>query len=188
LIGCDPVPGRDLSESEKRADMEWLFTKFDHNYAPLEYKIEKYGFDYEQMKAEYMQRALATRSNEEFYQVALEFVAQFKDAHTSARLTPSNLPGRTQVAYLGFSGVRMGEALLVRELLPTIKPNSAYPIRPMDLITKINGMPLRQYILENMVRLKDLGSEESNVTAHMNGIFNRTSLTHQLPAEADVTL
>src|SRR5438067_11466 len=110
-IGCSPAPSRVLTPDEKRADMLWMYSMFDQNYAPREYKAKTLGFDYQQLKADYLQRALQTTDNESFYYLMNNFVAEFHDAHTGATLMTSSLPGRTQIAYLGFEGVRQGGAL-----------------------------------------------------------------------------
>jgi hypothetical protein len=112
LTACDPVPRRTLSAEEKAADMAWVYSQFGENYAPLELKQKLYGFDYEELKVRYLEAAKATKTNDEFYRLMMKFVAEFKDAHTSAALTNASLPNRAQTAFLGFSGIRHGEVLL----------------------------------------------------------------------------
>ncbi len=182
--GCEPVPDRVLTPTEKTADMFWLFSIFDQNYAPRELKEATLGFDYEDLKTQYLDEAVATTNNEDFYAVMNRFVAEFHDAHTSASLVASTLPGRTEVAYLGFNGVRDGDALVVTELLPTTSAGSNFPISVGDRITKLDGVPLRDIVLDEMVKYRNLGYDESNLTYHMNGIFTRTPLVAALP-EAD---
>ncbi|MBI3554755.1 MAG: hypothetical protein HY074_00665 [Deltaproteobacteria bacterium] len=165
------------------ADFYWLFSQFNENYAPLELKQQRYGFNYEQLKAKYLADAQATKNNDEFYKLMFQFVSEFKDAHTSASLTASQLPARAKVAYLGFSGKRVGETLVVTELLPTIKADkSEFPIKVGDHITKIDGITLRESVVNEQVKFRNLGNEESNVTYHMNKIFNRVSTANGLPA------
>ena len=109
------------------------------------------------------------------------FVAEFQDAHTSASLVASTLPGRTEIAYLGFNGVRSGDALEVTELLPTTSAASSFPISVGDRVTKLDGVPLRDIVLDEMVKYRSLGYDEANLTYHMNGIFTRTPLVAALP-------
>ncbi|MEO5970148.1 MAG: PDZ domain-containing protein, partial [Bdellovibrionia bacterium] len=189
LIGCEPVPRRNLSLEDKRADMEWLYSQFNENYAPLNYKEGLHGFNYQRMKEDYLQRAVDTKTNEEFYDLMFQFVASFKDAHTSMTLSPGTLPGRAKVAYLGFSGKRKGNALVVTEILPTIDPSDKkYPVQVGDLITKLDGKPLVDVVREDMVRYRDLGQNESNLTFHMNRIFNRISIVNGAPLKPDAVL
>jgi C-terminal processing protease CtpA/Prc len=188
LPGCKPVPGRVLSVEEKTADLYWIFSRFNENYAPLEMKQQLHGIQYQELKQQALRDAAATTNNEEFYRVMLRFVSSFRDAHTSATLNPAQLPGRSRVAYLGFSGKRKGDTLVVTELLPTIQAGSAFPIRVGDIITHLNGTALPQVVENELVPFKDLGQREANLTLHMSKIFNRISLNVAMPTEADARL
>jgi C-terminal processing protease CtpA/Prc len=187
--GCEPIPGKPLTNAQKRVDMEWLFNQFDANYAPLEYKSARYSLDYEDLKKSFLDKAQATQTNDEFFLVMHEFVAHFRDAHTSASLHYGNLPKRAQIAYLGFNGKRKGESLVVTEILPTYDlAHSGYPIQKGDEIIAINGKSLPEYIFENLVTYEDLGHEQANLTVHMNRIFNRVSTSDPIPTEKSVKL
>ncbi len=188
LAGCDPVPRRTLTTEEKIADLYWIYSQFGENYAPLEMKQKLHGLDYEKWKADTIEAAKLTKTNDEFYQLMMKFVAGFKDAHTSASLTNSSLPNRAQVAFLGFGGYRHGDSLIVKRLLPTITKDSAYPIAVGDEILTINGVSLKDAIDRDLVPLRDLGNREANYTFHMNKLFNRVSTMNGLPAEKDVVL
>lgn len=178
---CSPAPRRPLTREEKIADMYWLYSQFGENYAPLQYKEQRYGFNYEALKAQYLKAAEETRTNEEFYLLAHKFVAGFRDAHTTSSLVASNLPSRVQVAYFGFDGVRKGNQLLVTALLPTVKTDT-FPVKKGDSILKLDGVALPDVIRAEMTGIRDLGNDESNLTYHMSRIFNRTSLAQPLPA------
>ncbi len=189
LNGCEPVPRMALSEEAKIADMYWLFSQFNNNYAPLNYKEQLYGFSFSELKARYIEEAKATKSNEEFYLVMQKFVAEFRDAHTSADLASSNLEGRSRVAYLGFSGKRLGDALLVKTILAKKGADiSSYPIQVGDKITKLDGVELKTVIDTEMNHYRNLGNKESNYTYHMNRIFNRDSLSEKIPTALNAKL
>lgn len=190
MSGCDPVPRRTLSLEEKTADLYWVYSQFNEYYAPMEYKANRFGFDYSELKRSYLARAEATQSNDEFYTLLHSFVAEFKDAHTSGALTNSDLPDRAKVAYLGFSGKRVGNALVVTELLPTIARvvGSQYPVKVGAKITKLNGRALSEIILAESVKTRNLGSDEANLTFHMAKLFNRMSTSGGIPSEANATL
>lgn len=188
ITACDPVPRRTLSAEEKVADLYWIYSQFGENYAPLELKQKLHGFDYERLKTEYVDAAKATKTNDEFYQLMMRFVAEFKDAHTSAVLTNASLPNRAQTAFLGFSGIRHGDVLLVKKLLPTISKDSPYPIKAGDQISRIDGLSLKDAIQRDLVPLRDLGNPEANVTFHMNKLFTRVSTVNGLPAKTEAVL
>jgi hypothetical protein len=189
LGACDPIPSKVLTPSQKEADMKWMFSIFDENYAPLEYKATRYGFNYEDLKVKYLGLAAATATNDEFYLVMKRFVAEFKDAHTTASLSDGGFPNRSKIAYLGFSGKRKGNSFLVTEVLPTLKkPGSHFPIHEGDEITELDGKPLTKWIEESSVNLENLGQPNSNLTFHMSRLFTRTSLSQELPKEVSAVL
>jgi C-terminal processing protease CtpA/Prc len=180
---CRPAPTHKLSSDEKRADMGWVYSIFDQNYAPRDYKAERLRFDYKQLKDEYLKRALATQDNASFNDIVSEFAARFTDAHTQVMQAGSGLPGHERVAYLGFGGKRHGNRLLVSTLLPTVKEDSAFPIRVGDYVIALDGAALPD-IVHKMQRLRDLGAEEANLTYHMERIFTRSSLSAGIPVDA----
>jgi C-terminal processing protease CtpA/Prc len=189
MWACDPVPRRELTPEEKQADMMWLYSKFGANYAPLEYKTELFGLDYNELKSSYLEKAADTQNNDEFYALIHQFIAEFKDAHVSASLTASGRPGRETVAYLGFSGRRQGKNYVVTELFPTIdKSKTSYPIKVGSVITKINGIPLDQHIKEVESKHRTTGRADSDLTFLMSRLFARLSTSSAMPQDDDVTL
>ena len=189
MVACDPVPRRELSPEEKQADMMWLYSKFGENYAPMSYKEGLHNFDYEELKAQYLDAAANTENNDEFYALVHEFVAEFQDAHTSVTLTNSGKPGRETVAYLGFTGKRVGDELQGAERAPTVAAGADFPVAVGTRITKINGMTLKEYVDQEATKYTNLGQQESNYTLHMSGqMVTKLSTWGNLPAEDDVVL
>ena len=72
LSACEPVPCKVLTPEQKLADMLWLYSQFDENYAPLEYKEKRLGFKYPELKDKYLKLALETKTNEEFFSMLTE--------------------------------------------------------------------------------------------------------------------
>ena len=187
LSACSDSPRRQLSSAERSADMAWIFSKFDHNYAPREYKEGLHSFDYEATKQEFLAEAQKDQTNEEFFRLVHRFVAKFKDAHTSAALKASALPGRARLAYLGFSGVRKGNEFVVTKLLPTIK-SANFPIKVGDKISALDGQPLLTLVNSEITPYADLGHTESNHTALMGSLFTKDLNQFPAPKEQDAVL
>ena len=185
---CSPVPRHDLTLAEKQTDLNWIYRNFEQYYAPLDFKQQKWGFKYDDLKIKYLKDAESTKNNEEFYALMLKFVAEFHDAHTSASLTAADLPGRANVAYLGFTGKRKGDNLVVTSLLPTIAGDANYPIKVGDVITKLDGVALTDIVKSTFVSYRNLGSDEANQTYFMNKIFSRLSISLPMPTADSATL
>jgi C-terminal processing protease CtpA/Prc len=186
IQACSPAPRHLLTTEEKAADLYWVYSQFGENYAPLEMKQALHSLNYEEMKKKYLMASEQTRTNEEFYNLFYSFVAEFRDAHTAGNIMDASLPERTYVAYLGFSGVRKGGALVVTDLLPTIATDSFYPIKSGDIITHLDGAPLSEIVRAQFVPTRNLGQDEANLTYHMNRIFNRISNKGGLPEASSV--
>src|SRR5262249_15848533 len=149
---------------------------------------QRYGFSFAELKKNALEQAAATTTNEEFYELMFKFVSEFRDAHTSAQLLSADLPGRTKVAYIGFKGVRDGDALQVTELLPSTSQDQRFPIQLKDKITKLDGKAVTEIVKESISKYRNLGSDEANLTYHLNGIFNRSSLLNGIPESDSATL
>ena len=162
LASCGPIPYLKMSSAERVADMHWVFSIYEQNYAPLKYKEQKFGFNFEDLKASYLVKAEAEQSNTEFFALMQSFVAEFKDAHNSGSFIPQNYKGYVQVAYLGFDGVRDGDGFYVERLLPTYTDPTGYPIYVCDIITKINGKSLKEAVDTEVSKYRNLGRNESN--------------------------
>lgn len=189
MWACDPAPRRTLNAEEKQADMMWMYSKFGENYAPMKYKEELHGIDYQALKESYLKAAADTKDNDEFYALVHQFVAEFKDAHLGASISASGRKGRETVKYLGFTGRRVGDLVEITEMAPTHSESSNLPIYVGSMISKINGVPVKEYVLQEAVKYEDLGQEESNLTVHMSGrLFAKLSTSSPLPKEKSVTL
>lgn len=185
---CSPNPRRDLNADERVADMMWLSSKIEANYAPLEYKEELHGFDYEEVKKQYIELAKNDQTNEEFYLLMHKFVAELKDGHVSASLNQSELSGRSEFAFLGFVGHRHGDNYLVKNFAPTFSASGHYPIKANDEIVEFNGMSMKEAVDKLIKPYRNVGNEQANYTILMSKLFLRTSLSMPMPEEDNVKL
>lgn len=49
LAACG-VPSFEATEAQREADLEWVFSTFDRNYAPLEWKKQNLGVNFDDVK------------------------------------------------------------------------------------------------------------------------------------------
>lgn len=187
IADSNPVPGALLTESQKIADLHWLFTIFDANYAPLAYKQKIHSFEYEKLKKKFLREARESKTNEEFFAIEQAFVAQFRDAHTSLTLTPSEFPGRSRIAFAGFLVKRIGDAFVVREILPFVDP-VLLPVKVGDVILEVNGKPVNAFIDKYITPYRNLGNPEANYSLLANMVFMRDGLKMPVPTEKTVRL
>ena len=191
---CNSVPEQKLTKDQRIWDMHWMYSIISQNYAPLDYKQQEFKFKLAEIEGKYEADAAASfdidpaDSNQAFYDLMFKFVSEFHDAHTSASLTNSALAGRAKVAYLGFSGYRNGDELIVKKLLPTYDKDSPYPIKEGDHILKMNGKTLKEAVNQEQIAFRNLGNEEANYTYHMNKLFNRMSTQNGMPKDRAATL
>lgn len=187
LTACDPIPGGVLTDAQKEADLAWMFTLFETNYAPMAYKTQRLGINFAKLEKEAIRRARLAKTNEEFYAVMQDFVANFEDAHTSIALTPSALPNRSRVAFAGFLVERKGDDFVVREILPIVDKD-ALPVKVGDKILEVNGKPVKEYIDKYITKFRNLGNVQSNYSLLANMIFFRDSLKLPIPEEQTIKL
>ena len=185
---CSPNPRRDLNADERVADMMWLTSKIEANYAPLNYKEEIHGFDYEVMKDQYLELAKKDQTNEQFYLLMHKFVAELKDGHVSASLSRSELSGRSKFAFLGFVGHRHGDNFLVKNFAPTFSSSGLYPVKKNDEIVEFNGMSMKEAVDKYIKPYRNVGNEQANYTILMSKLFIRTSLSMPMPESESVKL
>ena len=72
ITSCNPYPGEVMSPQDKLSDFETLFSLFDNNYAPLEYKQERYGFNYEELKESYVKIVVVNKQNPYLFDTVLD--------------------------------------------------------------------------------------------------------------------
>jgi C-terminal processing protease CtpA/Prc len=188
LASCAPNPRAQLNAFQRETDMKWLLSKVESQYAPLEYKEKLHNFKYEDLKDKYLSEAIKDQTNEEFYQLMMGLIAEFKDGHMSGSVTRSSLEGRSKVSFLGIAGHRKGEAFLVKSLSLTFRDDSDYPIKVGDEILEIDGEKLRSAVNKILVPSRNTGSDEGNFTALVNSLFTRSSLNFPVPSEKMVKL
>lgn len=153
-------------------------------------------------------KLIKTNVNDEFRALVYECVSKFQDAHTGAQQIGDVLPGKANVAFLGFMTKRKTEQvkekvidasgnevevtktlerLVVKEFLPTTDAQS-FLLKKGDVITSIDGQAVRDYLLKEVTPYSNLGNEDSNLTLAASVFALRNSMETALPLADDVKL
>jgi C-terminal processing protease CtpA/Prc len=197
--GCG-FTAKDLTPTEKRIDVEWIFGVFERNYAPAQMKAQKHGITLEQAKQNCLQWVESV-NGDQFYATLQKCTAQFKDAHTRMMAVAQVLPEFTFVHYLGFTtdlvklkipqGGKEPSAseILIRvsSLLPSVDPNG-FPIQKNDLIVEINGQSARDYLMTELSDQVNLGHEPATLVAAAQQFPLRVGYTLDAPTGSDLTM
>jgi C-terminal processing protease CtpA/Prc len=190
------LPTNKMSAKERRQDMEWAFTVFNHNYAPAQLKKNNYGVELSKVEADCITLSESEMTNTEFLALFQKCVHSFKDAHVGAQqLNNGMLPEFAEVAHLGFLTMRtkiekdgqMIDALRIVEPLKGSDKAGA-PLVKGDLIVEVDGQSVSDHLQQEIVPYIDLGQDESNLTVAAFRFSVRTSIDMALPAQEDVKL
>lgn len=85
IPNSDSTSIRDLTTSEALEDFEILVSKFKNFYGPLEYKEQRFGFDFDQLVSDYRQKFSTATSEAEYFGLIAKFLSEFNDAHVGYR-------------------------------------------------------------------------------------------------------
>ncbi len=129
-----------LTVEEKTLDFQQLLGRIKSSYGPLEYKKSVLNIDIDKLQTEYLRRIQESKTNDEFYYVINQFVAEFKDSHFAA-MTPSNR--RSALPF--FVDLVQGK-VLVDAKNTTVPFTDALTVQKGDEITHINGVPVQDVI------------------------------------------
>jgi hypothetical protein len=121
-----------MSVDQKIADFRQLAAVYAKNYGPYEWKRDVFGFDLFDLRP-WLDRVRGTRTDLEFWNVCVEYVASLRDGHSSF-LTPS-----TFLAYLPFGVDLYDGKVLVDEIDRSQLPRSLYPISVGDELVSVDG-------------------------------------------------
>ena len=107
LLSACGVPSFEATEEQSvMPSLDWVFSTFDRNYAPLEWKKKNLGVDFDAVKKDCYEKNKTVKTNDEFRALVWACVAKFQDAHTVGAVAGDILPGKANIAYLGFNTER----------------------------------------------------------------------------------
>lgn len=195
LSACG-LPVNQLTAKDRKTDMQWAFTLFDHNYAPAELKKDHFGVEMSQVEADCTAMAEQDMDNQAFLSLFQKCIHTFKDAHVGAQqMNNGILPEYAQVAHLGFLTMRTktmvdgkkADALRIVSLLKGSEGPGA-PLVPGDVIIGINGQSVDHHLKEEIIPYINVGQDETNLTVAAFRFGVRTSIDMALPEAEDIEL
>lgn len=141
------APAQNLTLAQKQSDFQFLASLYATYYAPYEWKKELLGFDLMNIKP-WLDKVAATKTDLDFYEVCVEYVASLADSHDTFSL-PSDF-----VAQLGIIGDIYDGKVLIESINRTFLPLARFPFAVGDEIVSIDGTAIDQL-------LKDFGKYAS---------------------------
>src|ERR1043166_2796736 len=115
--GFSAALAQNLTPAQKDSDFRYLASLYATYYAPADWKKQLFKFDLFDLKP-WLERAAQTKTDLDFYELCVEYVASLNDTHDSFRL-PSDF-----VATLGFSVDIYDGVLLIDSLNRTQIPTA----------------------------------------------------------------
>lgn len=121
LVVLCPLAFAQLTQEQKLTDFRQLASLYAKHYAPYEWKRDVARFDLYDITP-WLARVAATRTDLEFYEACVEYVAKLNDGHDLFEV-PSDF-----VATLGFSLDLFDNRPMVYAINRRDLPASSYPI------------------------------------------------------------
>jgi hypothetical protein len=124
--------GQGLTPAQKEADFRFLASLYETHYAPAAWKNQLFGFDAIHIQP-WLDKVAATKTDLDFYEVCVEFVAGLNDSHVAFFL-PSDF-----LAQLGFGVDVYDGAAVIDSMNRTLLPAGRYPFGIGDRLVLIDG-------------------------------------------------
>lgn len=121
-----------MTTEQRLFDFEYLASQYAKFYAPYEWKRQLSGFDLYDIKP-WLARVQEAKSDLEFYEIAMEYVASLNDTH-SQYVLPSNFAAFIPIRVDIYDGKYLIDGVS-RALLPA----SRYPFEIGDELVSIDG-------------------------------------------------
>jgi hypothetical protein len=141
LIGI-PLPCyAQLSPQQKADDFSAIVAWYDRFYAPMELVTKESGFNPLDTRR-WVERAKATASDAEFYQLCRQYLARFGNVQDTLLLSSFPLFR----ARLGFTVNYYDRALLIDSIDRNTLPESQYPFQIGDQLLSVNNRSIDQWL------------------------------------------
>lgn len=153
-VGTSSVSLAALTSEQRLLDFNEMVSIIQRSYAPLRWKRETVGLDWNKAVEEYRAKVQVAKSDAEFYQTLTQFLAGLKDAHVSS-IAPSNYR-----AFLGFLCDYVGGKVLIENINTLRLPSELFPFSKGDQLIAIDGVPV-ETILNEVSKVTQTGNELS---------------------------
>lgn len=195
VSGCS-LPTNQLTAKERKADLDWAFTIFEHNYAPAEIKKNNFGVELSQIQADCQTLAAEDMDNQAFLALFQKCIHSFQDPHVGGQqLNSGILPEFANVAHLGFvtmrtkveiEGSKVDALRVVAQLKGADTPFA--PVIPGDVIIEVDGRSVTEHLTDEIIPYVNVGHPESNLSMASLRFAVRNSMEMPLPVGDDVVL
>jgi peptidase S41-like protein/PDZ domain-containing protein len=133
------LPAQNLTPAQKDADFRYLASLYAVYYAPADWKLQLFNFNVLDIQP-WLDRVAQTKTDLDFYEVCVEYVAGLNDTHDHFTL-PSDFS-----ATLGFTTDIYDGVLLIDALNRTQLPLANYPFTIGDELVSVDGQPVQSYL------------------------------------------
>ena len=133
------APAQNLTLAQKQSDFQFLASLYATYYAPYEWKKQLLGFDALNIKP-WLDRVAATRTDLDFYEICVEYVASLADTHDTFSL-PSDFVARIPITADIYDG-----KVLIESITRSLLPQASFPFAVGDEIVSIDGTAIEQLL------------------------------------------
>ena len=177
---------QEFTLQQKLEDFKVLTGAIDEYYGMLDYKEKRFGFNWEEVKNEYLEKiATPTMTREEFASLMQELIAKLADGHTGSYVLRDYYLHGVRATTLGFLTERVVEngknLAKVKKVYPKFFEGT--PVKEDDQILSIDGRDPEAIVKDDLLRIRNLGQDESNLTLGFHRLTTRMNYDFsQLPS------
>ncbi len=144
------VHAQNLTSDQKDADFRYLASMYSTYYAPIDWKKQLFNFDALAIQP-WLDRVAQTKTDLDFYEVCVAYVASLHDTHDSFSL-PSDF-----YATLGFSTDVYDGVVLIDSINRNTLPAKDYPFAIGDQLLSVDGRDV-QLLLQDFANYASWGN------------------------------
>ncbi len=139
VIATAAAFAQNLTPEQKQADFRFMAGQFTTYYAPLDWKKQLLRIDPLNIRP-WLAKIAQTKTDLEYYDLCVEYVAAFQDTHSSYIL-PSAFLARTGLQVDLYDG-----KVLIEFIDRSVLPAQDYPLAIGDELVSLDGVPVEELI------------------------------------------